>query len=414
MVYYLSMKKLLIATLFVFLLLPHSAQAATAKKTTIKLPKDLTGRIVLQTESYDRAWYISPVNKKRYYLKNGQVLKDFLATVGLGITNSDLKKIPRTKTERGNAKLVTRLKGRVLLQVENAGEAWYVNPADGLRYPLQDWESVRRVIDQFGLPVKNTTLSQFTMNTVQLVPDTLFNDVAHVKYQDGKFSGDYHADDVLPLASLTKLMTALVLLDLNPTWDRAITITPEIIRYPKVYVGNDATSEVDLRVGDSLTVHDTWIAMLMASSNQSAAALVDTSGLSRTEFVALMNKKAHDLGLHKTIFYDVAGLDEDNVSTPKEMALLAAEAFSHSMIAQSSVMTSFNIAATDAAESPRTISVVNRNYSLLAFGVDGAKTGYLVEAQRNAAVKKGDTIAIVMHAASLPQRNKIIGKLLAQ
>ena len=68
--------------------------------------------------------------------------------------------------------------------------------------------------------------------------------------------------------------------------------------------------------------------MLLASSNQSAVALAESTGLSRAEFVSQMNAKAQELGLVKTIFYDIAGLDSHNVSTAREMALIAQEAFS--------------------------------------------------------------------------------------
>ena len=66
--------------------------------------------------------------------------------------------------------------------------------------------------------------------------------------------------------------------------------------------GDDPTSEVALAAGDTMTIFDLWIAMLVSSSNQAAVALADNSGLSRTEFVQKMNTKSAELGLIKTKF----------------------------------------------------------------------------------------------------------------
>lgn len=310
-------------------------------------------------------------------------------------------------------KLNEALKGRILLQVEKNGEAWYVNPVDGLRYYLQNGEAAYELMREFSLGISNENLATIPMNTKQIVHDTCFNDVAHVKYDGKTFSGEYNADQILPLASLSKLMTALVLLDLDPDWNKIITITADQIKYPTLYVGNDTTSEIDLAVGDTMTINDLWIAMLVASSNQAAATLVDTTGLTRSEFVSLMNKKAQELGLTKTVFYDVAGLDSHNVTTAKEMARIAHEAFSKPEIVTAGENKNYTINATSATGQAKQIKVLDRNYSLGKFNPEASKTGFLVEAQRTVAIKKDGQIIVVMHALSMSQRNSAIEKLLA-
>jgi serine-type D-Ala-D-Ala endopeptidase (penicillin-binding protein 7) len=214
------------------------------------------------------------------------------------------------------------------------------------------------------------------------------------------------------LASMTKIITAMVLMDLEPDWNKIITIKKSHLDYPKLYVGNDTTSEVNLAVGDVMTFYDLWSAMLVASSNQGTAALVDSTGLTVAEFVELMNEKTKSLGLKKTKFYDVAGLNAHNVTTPKEMAKLAYAAFSIPEIAQASQNRTYIIKATTVDGVPKEIRVVDRNFSLWNFGAESAKTGYLVEAQRTVATKKGNNIVVIMHALSMAQRNEILGKLL--
>ena len=402
------MKKIIVTFILTFLILPNTASASE-----VNLAKDLSGRILLQVESYGRAWYIDPVTLERYYLKDGYTAYEIMRGMSLGITNADLAKIPTAKGQKADAKLVNRLKGRILLQVEKNGEAWYVNPADGLRYYLQNGEVAYELMRKFALGINNKNLQTIPMNTKQLVHDTCFDDFAHVKYNGKTFTGEYHANQILPLASLTKLMTALVLLDLNPNWQQAVTITADQIKYPTLYVGTDATSEVDLAAGDTMTFNDLWIAMLIASSNQAAAALVDSTGLTRSAFIDLMNNKAVELGLTKTVFYDVAGLDSHNVTTAKEMAKIAYEAFLKPEIIEAGENKSYIISANTSTNQPKQIKVLDRNYSLGKYQPTASKTGFLVEAQRTVSLKKDGEVIVIMHALSMNQRNLAIEKLLA-
>ena len=208
-------------------------------------------------------------------------------------------------------------------------------------------------------------------------------------------------------------MTALVLLDQKIDWDKKIIITDDEINYPKTLVGDDATSEIGCVSGDEMTFSDWWVAMLLSSSNQAAITLVDSTGISRDAFVKLMNDKAKQMGLKKTIFYDVTGLNADNVTTPQEMAKIAYTAFANSKIAENSVLPEYAISAIDAAGNAKNITIDNRNYSLMQFNPSGAKVGYLAEAQRTVAIKKGGNIIVVMHALSMNQRNNIITKLIS-
>jgi hypothetical protein len=58
------------------------------------------------------------------------------------------------------------------------------------------------------------------------------------------------------------------------------------------------------------------------------------------------------------------------------------------------------------------VKVTNRNYSLMAYGLDAAKTGFLVEAQRTAVFKKGNKVISILHARSMSERNKVVETLL--
>lgn len=400
------MKKIIIA-----ILIPSAMVFSFPAAAAENLSARLAGRILLQVESYGRAWYVDPVSQERYYLQDGNEAYALMRTKGLGITNANLNKIPTQRGQAGDIKLVNRLKGRIVLQVQQNGEAWYINPVDGLRYYLKDGQAAYDLMRQMSLGIKNSDLAKIKMNSQQIVHDTTFNDFAYVGFDGKNFSEGYNADQILPLASLSKLMTALVFLDTDPDWDKPVTITDEQINYPKTLAGDDATSEVDFSSGDIVTVYDLWIAMLVSSSNQAAIALADSSELSRDEFVKKMNDKAKELGLVKTKFYDVSGLDPHNVTTAKEMAKLAYTAFNDPQVMAAGQNTAYIINAATAT-SIKQIAVTDRNYSLQKFFPDASKTGFLIEAQHTVAVKKNNRVAVVLHALSMNQRNTALEKLL--
>jgi len=116
----------------------------------------------------------------------------------------------------------------------------------------------------------------------------------------------------LPIASLTKLMTAIVVLENYNLSDTGV-----------VTVVADAQSPMkqDVKLGDVMSVQDFLDIMLVGSSNKSAYALADMIGVEK--FVGLMNQKADDLGLKITHFKDPTGLSPENVSTAYELAQLA-------------------------------------------------------------------------------------------
>ncbi len=95
---------------------------------------------VLKPTEGGEVWYYDPVSLKRYCLSDAKIAFRALEVFGLGITNEDLAKIPVAGEEvkLENKKIVDRLKGRILLQVESLGEAWYVDPTTGQRHYLQN------------------------------------------------------------------------------------------------------------------------------------------------------------------------------------------------------------------------------------------------------------------------------------
>ncbi len=132
-------------------------------------PDRLLGRILLQVEDHGEAWYVRKSDAKRYYLSNGQTAYDMMRYFSLGITNSDLAKIPvvadttdmnRSFSVCSNNALANRLKGEILLQVEKNGEAWYVDPVKCQAIYLADGPAAYQVMRYLGLGITNSDLAK--------------------------------------------------------------------------------------------------------------------------------------------------------------------------------------------------------------------------------------------------------------
>lgn len=399
---FLIMKKLLIILLTLSFLPWQSVSAAS-------LAEKLSGRILLQVESYGRAWYVEPDTNTRYYLKDGDEAYKLMRQLGLGITNQDLEKVPTEPSQNFDPIFLEKVRGKILLQVENHGEAWYVNPTNNLRYYLKDGQAAYEIMRSMSLGITNVNLATIPVTNKQIVQDTTFDDIAYVKTTNGKIVLSKNANQILPPASMTKLMTALVLREL-PDYDnqKLITINQNDLSYPIQLVGDDSTSEIPLELNGVYSVADLWVAMLVASSNQATIALVDNSGLTRQEFINLMNKKAQALGLEKTIFVDPTGLDAHNLTTPYEMSIIANEAFKYKDISTATKLRNYTMYN---RANGKYIVIQDRNLNLQKFTFDAAKTGYLIEAQRCISIKQNDSIIVIMHAHSLTERDNIISQL---
>jgi D-alanyl-D-alanine carboxypeptidase len=121
-----------------------------------------------------------------------------------------------------------------------------------------------------------------------------------------------------PTASLTKLMTATVILD-NIATSTEITITPEMFAVDP--------DEATVHVGDTYTVEDLLHLMLMPSSNVAAEAMADYFG--HDKFMQLMNTRAQEWGMQNTYFDDTSGISAANESTANDLMILAQHVYNN-------------------------------------------------------------------------------------
>jgi len=130
------------------------------QKINVDLINKLSGSILLQVESHGEAWYVNPVDGKRYYMKDGSTAYQMMRNFGLGIKNSDLVKIPRENEKNNYSSFVNKQKGKILLQVEDHGEAWYVNPKTGYRHYMKDGEAAYNLMRYYSTGITNKDLEK--------------------------------------------------------------------------------------------------------------------------------------------------------------------------------------------------------------------------------------------------------------
>jgi len=169
--------------------------------------------------------------------------------------------------------------------------------------------------------------------------------------REGEVIYEQRADRHRPIASLTKLMTAMVVLDARQRLDEVILI-------------DDADrdrlrgSRSKLAVGNAYTRHDLLASALIASDNRAAAALARTYPGGTPAFIEAMNAKARTLGMAETRFADASGLDSRNISTARDLVRMALAASDYPNIRRLSTYDSYQL--TD-LRGGRTLTFPNAN-----------------------------------------------------
>ena len=171
----------------------------------------------------------------------------------------------------------------------------------------------------------------------------------------------------VPIASLTKLMTALVFLEQKPSLDREVEVTLAEL---------NGAGHTQLRKGEHVALGDLLHMSLMCSDNVATRVLARESGLQADAFVARMNRKAVELGLTSSRFVEFTGLDERNVSSASDVARLLHAAAHDPLIQEITTTRQYQFAT-----GRRVHAVHNTNRLLYSrYEVLGGKTGFILEA----------------------------------
>ena len=193
---------------------------------------------------------------------------------------------------------------------------------------------------------------------------------------DGQLLYAKNTDAVMPIASITKLMTAIVILDSGLPLDEPINIEAADVDTLK-------GTRSRLKVGMTLTRYELLKLALMASENRAAAALARSFPGGIRAFVPAMNQKARDLGMQDTRFLDATGLNPGNVSTAQDLAMMVNAGYQYPLIREFTTSDSHRIALSG-RRYHRVVAFRNSNGLVRSrqWDIGLSKTGYISEAGR--------------------------------
>ena len=255
--------------------------------------------------------------------------------------------------------LIKAMAGGVLVLL---GLPWVSHAGEiaGSKYPVAQARTDVRKAAQAGLTAAGLPNLK---SSIALVVDLV----------DGHAIFGKNVEHVSPIASITKLMTAMVALDADLPLEETIVIDHADVDQLK-HTGSR------LNVGIGLSRADMLRLALMSSENRAAASLSRAYPGGREAFIAAMNRKAIELGMYNSRFVDPTGLSSENVSTAQDLAKMVKTAYEYPLIREFTTTSSHEVSTT------RGRSLQFRNSNGLVKSPDWdiglSKTGYISEAGR--------------------------------
>ena len=231
-----------------------------------------------------------------------------------------------------------------------------------------------------------------------------------IEESTGKILFEKNADEKLHPASMTKMMSMLLIIEAIEdgviSWDQIVTVSEN--------ASSMGGSQILLETGEKMSVQDLFKGVAIASGNDAVVALAETVAGNVSNFVSMMNKRASQLGLTHTHFKNPHGLDDaDHYSSSRDMSLIARELVKHEKVLEyTKVYEDYLREDTD-----RKIWLVNTNRLVRFYdGVDGLKTGFTDDAGycMTATAKKDGMriIAVVMGEETSKIRNQEVSEML--
>lgn len=223
-------------------------------------------------------------------------------------------------------------------------------------------------------PVGDTGFGPQRKETNSLGVLTTADSAIVVDRRTSKILFEKSSSDKRSIASITKLVTALVLLDQEIDFQAQVTISP---------LDKKEGGRIWVYQGERFTIQDLWMDGLIASDNVAIMALVRNSGLSWEQFIEAMNQKAKDLGMEDSTFIEPTGISRYNVSTASDLVLLYQEVMNHPQLVDALRRPTYSFSPLN-KESIRTIDNTNKLLSSYLneepYAIQAGKTGFTYEA----------------------------------
>ncbi|MFB2539310.1 MULTISPECIES: D-alanyl-D-alanine carboxypeptidase family protein [unclassified Acinetobacter] len=259
-----------------------------------------------------------------------------------------------------------------------------------------------------GVVASNYNNSGFNNNYSAYEPTVNARAAIVMDAQTGEILFSKNTGTSLPIASITKLMTAVV------TADARLDMSERIMLEPIDFAGaGGKNSSSTLRAGDVMNRAELLLAALMKSENPAAAALARAYPGGRGAFVAQMNAKARQLGMTSTRYVESTGLDPQNMASARDLALLVSAASQYGLIRQFSTTPNYDFNIGRSVSSRNTNALVRAG----SWNIGLSKTGYIRESGRcvvmEATVNNRPAVVVLLGASDTAARNSDAESLLS-
>ena len=270
---------------------------------------------------------------------------------------------------------------------------------------IPDPESI--VTEYYSVDIYDDTVTASATIPMSTAPEIAAKSVILMECSTGKVLYENNADESLSPASITKIMTMLLIAEYLDNGNLLLT--------DKVTASEHAVSmggsQIWLEVGEQMTVEELLKAVAVGSANDASVALAEHIAGSEEGFVGMMNEKAQTLNMTNTVFKNACGLDEDgHITSARDVAIMSCELLKHDIIKQFTTiwMDSLRDGSTELVNTNKLV----RFYS----GATGLKTGTTDNAGccLSASAKRDgmEIVAVVMNAESSNERFTGAKKLL--
>jgi len=362
---------------------PSKTTKATVSKTNDA--KKTTKKTVKATQKSNKKTVVAKTSTKTNKSKTVAVVskKDKASKSQKNVVKSDTKKISKTKEQR-LAERKERSRER-FAKVSRTGQIAKVAKytAKPVVVASVAASSAAAIASQSTPAIEQNKSIANTLNLESKAALVINSATGEVLY--GK-----NTDQPVPIASITKLMTVMVVLDAKLPLDEAITITEDDIDRMR-------NTSSRLRVGSVLSRAELMLLALMSSENRAAHALARTYTGGESAAIAAMNRKAHALGMTQTRFEDGTGLNSHNVASPKDLVAMVKTANTYPLIRRFSTTGGHAVAIKDSIQQFNNTNMLVKNPD---WEIGVSKTGYINEAGKclvmQAKIKSTPVVIVLM------------------
>lgn len=253
--------------------------------------------------------------------------------------------------------------------------------------------SANGVVTKTPSPAK--TVQIFDTSQVSMQPSVSARAALVMDAATGEVLYSKNSNNAYPIASITKLMTAVVISDAKLNMSENITL-----QQGDFSCSGCKSSSSSLRAGDSMNRAEALLFALMKSENPAASALARTYPGGRSAFYAAMNAKAKALGMYSTHYMESTGLHPGNVSSARDLGILVNTASQYGLIRQFSTTPSYDFNLGYRVLKSNNTNALVRNGG---YNINISKTGYINEAGRCVVMHttlNNRSVAVVLLGAS--------------